>query len=78
MRLTLTLMTLTLTFRRGPEAARPDTDLVVGQVYYATDTHILYIYSNEAKWEASTAHPRLEEDLNMQDLYQVKNLVAGD
>ena len=59
----------------GPEAARPDTDLVVGQVYYATDTHILYIYSNEAKWEASTAHPRLEEDLNMQDLYQVKNLV---
>ena len=54
---------------------RPDTDLQVGQFYYDSAAEILYVYGADSQWHATTAHPRLEEDLNMQDLYRVVNLV---
>ena len=54
---------------------RPETDLQVGQFYYDSQAEILYVYGADSDWHATTAHPRLEEDLNMQDTFRVVNLV---
>ena len=58
-----------------PDPDDPETSLFPGQIYYESDTEILWIFGADGKWHASTARPRLEEDLNMQDLYRVVNLV---
>ena len=62
----------------GTEAQKDALDpgsLFPGQLWYATDSEILYIWAASGEWLASTAHPRLRENLDMQDLYQVKNMV---
>lgn len=59
----------------GTLAARPSTSLVVGQAYYATDEEILYIYSSANGWRATTAHPRILEDVDLTSTYKIKNMV---
>jgi len=59
----------------GTLAARPSTNLVVGQAYYATDEEILYIYSSTNGWRASTAHPRILEDVDLSSTYKIKNMI---
>ncbi len=59
----------------GTLAARPSTSLVVGQAYYATDEEILYIYSSTNGWRATTAHPRILEDVDLTSTYKIKNMV---
>ena len=54
---------------------RPETDLQVGQFYYDSASEILYVYGADSQWHATTAHPRLEENLDMQNTYRVVNLV---
>jgi hypothetical protein len=60
---------------QGPSAERPETDLFPGQMYYDTETEILWIWSANGYWHASTAHPQLLEDLDMQNEYRIVNLV---
>ena len=62
----------------GTTAERDALDpgsLFPGQAFYTTDTQILWLWAPSSEWLATSAHPRLVEDLDMQDLYQVKNLV---
>jgi len=59
----------------GTLAARPSTSLVVGQAYYATDEEILYIYSSTNGWRATTAHPRILEDVDLSSTYKIKNMI---
>ena len=59
----------------GNSIDRPDSDLFPGQMYYETDSKVLWIYGADGEWHASTAFPRLEESLDMQDKYRVVNLV---
>ncbi len=59
----------------GSSGDRPDTDLFPGQMYYDTDTMILWIYGADGQWHASTAFPQLEENLDMQNQYRIVNLV---
>jgi hypothetical protein len=59
----------------GTLALRPSTSLVVGQTYYATDEEILYIYSSSNGWRATTAHPRIVEDVDLTSTYKIKNMV---
>ena len=60
-----------------PDPNDPGTILFPGQIYYETDTEILWIYGSDGQWHASTAHPKLEENLDMQDTYRVVNLPDG-
>ena len=64
-----------LHIQNGNPTDRPTDNLFPGQMYYETDTKILWIYGADAIWHASTAHPRLEESLDMQGQYRVINLV---
>tara|TARA_Y100000114_G_C11749874_1_gene323659 strand:- start:402 stop:1499 length:1098 start_codon:yes stop_codon:yes gene_type:complete len=59
----------------GTLADRPSTSLVVGQTYYATDEEILYIYSSTNGWRATTAHPRIVEDVDLSSTYKIKNMI---
>lgn len=60
---------------QGPSGDRPETDLFPGQMYYDTETEILWIWSANGYWHASTAHPQLLENLDMQNQYRIVNLV---
>lgn len=66
-----------LHIQNGNSADRPADNLFPGQMYYETDTKILWIYGADAVWHASTAYPRLEENLNMQSTLRVVNLADG-
>ena len=63
--------------QNGNSTDRPEDNLFPGQMYYETDTKILWIYGSDAQWHASTAFPRLEENLNMQGTLRVVNLADG-
>jgi hypothetical protein len=66
-----------LHIQAGNSNDRPQDSLFPGQMYYETDTKILWIYGSDAAWHASTAYPRLEENLNMQGTLRVVNLADG-
>jgi len=59
----------------GTLANRPTTSLIVGQAYYATDEEILYVYSSTNGWRATTAHPRVLENIDLSSAYKITNMV---